>query len=935
MTINDPASRLRQRAEAIAREKAAQSSGDLEARSLEETWRTLHELRVHQIELELQNQELREAQAALEASRERYFDLYDLAPVGYCTLNKRGLILEANLTAATLLGVVRDVLVEQVLSQFIIEEHQPLYFQLRQQLLETGAPQACELRMVKKDGTEFWAQLQATTAPDADGAIVARVVLGNISERKQTEAGLRLDGEILANMADGVFLIRASDGMIVHSNEQFEKMFGYGPGELIGQKVSVVNAFTDKNPDAIAHEIMEVLNRTGAWAGEVHNLKKDGTTFWCSARVTTFEHASYGTVWVAVHRDITARKRAEAQIKKLSSAVEQSPASIIITDPSGAIEYVNPKFTRLTGYSLDEVRGQNPRVLKGNKTSADEYHRLWESITQGREWRGEFHNRKKSGEMYWELALISPIVDAEGRITHFLAVKEDITERKEAEATMRQQAALLEITHDAIVVHDLDGRLLFMNQAAETIMGWSFAEAKTRDAKEILVFEPEMTRRVAHEETLRQGTWTGELTLINGQKKELELESRWTLVRDEAGRPQSILMVSTDITRVKALKAQYLRAQRLESIGTLASGIAHDLNNVLSPILMGLEVIKTEVKSEDNLTMIAVIERSARRGADTVKQLLTFARGTAAQKGLLQPRHLLQEIEQLLKRTFPKSFQIYADYPDRPWALLGDPSQIHQVLMNLSVNARDAMPAGGVLFLKLRNQVLGEADVSLHPRAQPGPYVVFEVTDSGQGMPPEVVERIFEPFFTTKPPGQGTGLGLSTVIGIVEEHGGFVLVDTQVGRGTTFSAFLPAAPDAHETPGESSRPESPPRHEEGILLVDDETSIVYVAHQFLTQQGYKVQTAKSASEGLELFQAHRSDIQLVITDLMMPFGDGRQLIQSLRELDPHLPILVMSGMLTPSLQTEILAQGDCRFLVKPFTAEELLAKLRELLPGKP
>ena len=512
----------------------------------------------------------------------------------------------------------------------------------------------------------------------------------------------------------------------------------------------------------------------------------------------------------------------------------------------------------------------------------------------------------------------------------------DITENKRTaealQASLRQQAALLEITHDAIVVQDLDGRLRFMNPAAEAMTGWCFAEASTREPGEVLVFKEEAVRQAAHQETLRQGAWMGEIGLLNRQKKELELESRWTLVRDEAGRPQSILMVSTDITRVKALKAQYLRAQRLESIGTLASGIAHDLNNVLSPILMGLEVIKTEVKSQDNLTMIAMVESSARRGADTVKQLLTFARGTVAQKGLFQPRHLFQEIAQLLQRTFPKNIQIYPDYPDHPWAMLGDPSQIHQVLMNLSVNARDAMPAGGVLFLKLRSQVLGEAGVSLHPRAQPGPYVVFEVTDSGQGMPPEVVERIFEPFFTTKPLGQGTGLGLSTVIGIVEEHGGFVLVDTQVGRGTTFSAFLPAAPDAHETPAEPSRPEGPPRHQEGILVVDDEPSILMVAHRFLTQQGYKVRMAKSASEALELFQAHRSEIQLVITDIMMPFGDGWQLIQRVRELDPHLPILVMSGVLTPSLRLQMEAIEACGFLAKPFAAEGLLAKLRELLP---
>ena len=649
--------------------------------------------------------------------------------------------------------------------------------------------------------------------------------------------------------------------------------------------------------------------------------------------VTAFRPAPNQFACICI--DITERKRTEDQIRELSSAVEQSPASIVITDPSGAIEYVNPKFTRLTGYSLDEVRGQNPRVLKGNQTSADEYHRLWESITQGREWRGEFHNRKKSGEMYWELALISPIVDAEGRITHFLAVKEDITERKEAEATMRQQAALLEITRDAIVVEDLGGRLLFMNPAAEAVTGWSFAEAQARAREEVLVFKQEVTRQAAHHETLHQGAWIGELTVLNREKKEIEIDSRWTLVRDEAGRPKSILMVSTDITRAKELKAQYLRAQRLESIGTLASGIAHDLNNVLSPILIGLTVIKTEVKTEENRALIEMVEQSTRRGADTVKQLLTFARGTVAHKGLVQPRHLLKEMGQLLKRTFPNNIQIYTDYPDRPWAILADPSQIHQVLMNLSVNARDAMPTGGVLFLKLRNQVLSEADVTRHPRAKPGAYVVFEVSDSGQGMPPEVVERIFEPFFTTKPPGQGTGLGLSTVIGIVEEHGGFVLVDTQVGRGTTFSAFLRAEPASHETPGEASPREDSPRHEEGILVVDDEASIVSVAHQFLTQQGFKVRTARNASEGLACFKAHRPEIQLVITDVMMPFGDGRQLIQSLRELDPHLPILVMSGMLTPSLQTEIQAQEACSFLVKPFTADALLAKLRELLTGKP
>ena len=635
--------------------------------------------------------------------------------------------------------------------------------------------------------------------------------------------------------------------------------------------------------------------------------------------------------------DITENKRTaealQASERRFREIADHAREWIWEVDAEGKYTYASPVAETILGYTIEEVRQKHfydcfhPDDRESRKAAALAAFALKQPFR-------DFINRNvhKNGQTVWLATSGLPQLDERGNLLGYRGVDTDITERKQAEASLRQQAALLEITRDAIVVQDLDGRLRFMNPAAEAMTGWCFAEASTREPGEVLVFKEEAVRQAAHQETLRQGAWMGEIGLLNRQKKELELESRWTLVRDEAGRPQSILMVSTDITRVKALKAQYLRAQRLESIGTLASGIAHDLNNVLSPILMGLEVIKTEVKSQDNLTLIAMVESSARRGADTVKQLLTFARGTVAQKGLFQPRHLFQEIAQLLQRTFPKNIQIYPDYPDRPWAMLGDPSQIHQVLMNLSVNARDAMPAGGVLFLKLRSQVLGEAGVSLHPRAQPGPYVVFEVTDSGQGMPPEVVERIFEPFFTTKPLGQGTGLGLSTVIGIVEEHGGFVLVDTQVGRGTTFSAFLPAAPDAHETPAEPSRPEGPPRHEEGILVVDDEPSILMVAHRFLTQQGYKVRMAKSASEALELFQAHRSEIQLVITDIMMPFGDGWQLIQRVRELDPHLPILVMSGVLTPSLRLQMEAIEACGFLAKPFAAEGLLAKLRELLP---
>ncbi len=522
--------------------------------------------------------------------------------------------------------------------------------------------------------------------------------------------------------------------------------------------------------------------------------------------------------------------------------------------------------------------------------------------------------------------------DSTGQPMRMLGTVLDITERKEAEATMRQQAALLEVAHDAILVQDLRGNILFMNLAAEKITGWTYEEAKARNIQEVLVVPHAISWQAASQETLEKGLWVGELTFINRQLKQIQIDSRWTLVRDEKSQPKAVLLVNTDMTEANRLKNQFLRAQRLESVGILASGIAHDLNNILSPILMGLGVIKEESGSSENKALISMILDCARRGADTVKQLLTFARGAESQKGIIQPRHLLKEMGQLLQRTFPKNIQIYTDFSDQPWVIMADPSQIHQVLMNLSVNARDAMPEGGILYLSLGNHVLNHQTLRLHPRAKTGPYVVFKVADSGSGIPPAIIERIFDPFFTTKPLGQGTGLGLSTVIGIVEHHDGFVLVDSEMGHGSTFSVYLPALPETEPTTTQIDTFAIRTHLGQTILIVDDEPAILKVTTGLLSSHGFQVLTANNAREAFELFSGHRATIQLVMTDLMMPFEDGQQLISRVRSVDGKIPILVMSGLATPTIKSGLASQGGIEFLDKPFNAEVLLKKLHAMLP---
>ena len=433
---------VRVRAEQIVRDQVAGSPVSLDDLSPEETQLMLHELRVHQIELELQNEELRRSQLELETAQARYFRLYDLAPVGYFTISKKGLILQANLAAASLLSAERGQLVGQPISRHILKEDQDIFYLNRKQIFEFDEPRAFELRMVKSDGTSFWAHLTANAALGADGAQELRVALNDITARVRADESLQESEtryRALAETAADAIVTADSEGRIVGWNRSAERMFGYMQEEIIGQPVQVIMperyraAHATASSTVVAKDPRDFEQR----AREVYALTRDGREVPVEIALSKWRIRK-GVFITGIIRDITERREAENEVRKLSRAVEQSPAAVMITDRTGNIEYVNPQFEEITGYVNAEVLNHNPRILKSGKTSAETYREIWTAISAGGKWRGELHNRKKSGELYWEDAAISGLKDENGQVTHFIGVKADITASKQAAEALRE-----------------------------------------------------------------------------------------------------------------------------------------------------------------------------------------------------------------------------------------------------------------------------------------------------------------------------------------------------------------------------------------------------------------------------------------------------------------------------------------------------------------
>lgn len=504
---------------------------------------------------------------------------------------------------------------------------------------------------------------------------------------------------------------------------------------------------------------------------------------------------------------------------------------------------------------------------------------------------------------------------------------------RESEERFRQLAE--NITESVFWMCDPKAQqMLYVSPAYERIWGHSREGVYRNFDQWLNAIHPQDRLRVqqAFEDEGLTGSYDEEYRVVRPDESVRWIRDRGFPIRNHSGEPYRVVGIAEDITDRKLTEEALRRMQRMESLGTLASGIAHDFNNILTPILAAVQLLPLKFPNLDerNLKMLKLVEDSAKRGADLVKQILAFARGVEGKRVPLQVKHLLSEVAQVAQQTFPKNIAITTEIPDLDlWAVSADATQLHQVFMNLCVNARDAMPVGGMLNLSARNIVLTEAETRIDLDAKPGAYVRVMVTDTGTGIPEHLLERIFDPFFTTKEVGKGTGLGLSTVLGIVRNHGGFIQVESEVEKGSQFKVFLPAVEERVAPPSEELEPLS--GHGELILIVEDEALIQQVTKTTLEDHHYRVLLADDGVDAIALYAEHRSEIQVVFVDIMMPTMDGLTAIRTLQKINPHVKIIATSGLASNNQLVESTGIGIQAFLPKPYTAKELLNLLQQVL----
>lgn len=625
-----------------------------------------------------------------------------------------------------------------------------------------------------------------------------------------------------------------------------------------------------------------------------------------------------------------ARRQAEEELRKLSRAVEQSASTIIITDTLGYIEYANPRFTEITGYPPEESIGQHTRFLGSGHTPSEEYQRLWETITSGGEWHGEFQNVKKNGELYWESATISPIKNADGEITHFLAVKEDISERKQAEAErenlltqIRQQAQEVQIIVDTvpegIFLLSEDRRVRLTNPIAQ---------------KDLALLAPDwkdgrLTHLGSHPlENLLTAPPRGLWHEVESNGRYFEVIARPV---EDSSRHQDWVFVLRDMTREREIQRQVQNQERLAAVGQLAAGIAHDFNNTLAVIKLYTELLlrSTELSTrvQERLQTIA---QQTQRAADLIQQILDFSRQSLMEKQPLDLLPFLKEMNKLLMRTLPENIQIKLNANKDEYIIQADPSRIQQIILNLALNARDAMPQGGTMTISLNTLQLTPDAVFPVLGMTPGKWVRLVLSDNGIGMTPETLAHIFEPFFTTKDRSKGTGLGLAQVYGIIQRHEGFIDVTTELNQGTTFCLYFPAfSVERYDTPNLLEEVISQGQGQL-VLVVEDNVATRQALAESLVLLNYQVMEAGNGRQALTLLALHGNEIGLVLSDAIMPEMGGIALFHALQERSLGIPFVIITGHAMEKDIEDLRALGLRGWLTKPPNLSQLAQLLQTI-----
>ena len=677
------------------------------------------------------------------------------------------------------------------------------------------------------------------------------------------------------------------------------------------------------------------LNDLQIEAADVNATQYSTISFGLAVTLATFAAAA-----TIVNLERSRRNRSltdlEAEKTKLAAIIDAAMDAVITIDEEQRIVLMNPVAESLFQRTERDARGQPLEILIPPRfRSAHQQHLRHfaeDPCTRKRILDGELiYGVRADGGEFPAVASISKL-SFDGRLL-FTVILKDVSEREMSRTMIREQAAILNRVRDAVHVRDLDGQIISWNHGAEELYGWSADEAVGRSGTELFAAR-DTDEADLWSALVKNGVWFGEHHVKTKSGRELVIETRRSFIFDENERPLSQLIIDADVTEQKRAEADKRRSQRLESIGTMASGIAHDVNNVLTPILMGAKLLRRAGDPSLHEELITTITTSAERGADMVKQLLAFAGGATGAQGIVWPKDLLREAQSILSHTLPATITITAEIPDDLWSVLGDATEISQVIMNLAINARDAMSQGGQLSFHAENVEL-EQDGGRFSRELPaGAYVRISVSDTGCGIEPDRIDKIFDPFFTTKEHGKGTGLGLATSLGIVKGHGGTICVHSEPQHGSTFVIYLPAQrlPATQVTTKPAAEVQSGERLQgdgQTILVVDDEALILQMAQATLEANGYCVLTANRGAQAVALFDDPSVPVDVVLIDMMMPGMDGTETIQALRSIRSTVPVIASSGL--RRRQDSDSTVGYAAFLAKPYSEQQLLQTIHRVL----
>ncbi len=887
--------------------------------------------------------ERKQAEEALRRNEEYFRSLIENALDTITILNRDGIISYESPSIQRVFGYKPEELIGKNAFEFIHPEDLPhVMSTINRGIQNPGSPQSTEYRFRHKNGS--WLVIESIGKLMIDNPESTDIIVNSrdITERKRAEKAWQTSEKKYSTLVergnDGIIIIQ--DGLLEFINSKMADIAGYTLKEVIGKpfydfvSVEFKELTIDNYRKRLSGE--EIPNRY-----QIEIISKDGRNVPVEVNASLIDYEGKRAE-MAIIRDITERKRAEEELRKSEERFRQISESagewIWEVDADGLYTYSSPVIEKILGYKPQEIIGKKhfydlfvPDVREELKKAA------FETLARKESFRGFVNpNIHKNGNIVILETSGLPILDGRGNLLGYRGTDTDITEHKRSEEQVQEQVALLDKAQDAILVRNLEDCITYWNKSAERLYGWTAEEAIGKNASEILYKDKEDSLRhiEARKSVVERGEWSGELYHVTKDGREVIVESRWTLMHDNKGKPKSILVINTDITGKKKLEEQFLRSQRMESIGTLASGIAHDINNVLSPIMLSLELLKEKFSDDESQKLVNILERSATRGASLIKQVQSFTRGVEGERIPLQVAHVISEIRQIAKETFPRSIEIRTYIPGNLWTISGDATQLHQVLMNLSVNARDAMPDSGILSISAENLFIDENFARANIEARVGPHIVITVSDTGIGVPHEIQDRIFEPFFTTKEHGKGTGLGLSTALGIVKSHGGFITLYSEVEKGTTFKVYLPAITATEIQKAEDKQLGLPSGCGESILVVDDEAQIREITRAILKTHGYKVLTADDGKEAIILYSKHREEIKVVLMDMMMPVMDGQTSIRALIKVNPDIKIIAVSGLTEKDKLTNVADTHVHGFLPKPYTAERLLKTIHEVLSAK-